>query len=281
MRRALALAVLSALAVVACDRRAGGSVSNSSAGAPPAPAAATPSAAVAKGDPVEGRRVARRVGCTGCHGEDGGGRELWEEAGAFKVRSANLTEKRALYDDDGLDALLAQGRTHDGHKPFGMPIFMLQRMSGHERRDVIAWLRGLPAVAHPTLAPTWMSEDVRRQVEAGTYPVDDHLPDAGVISPAERPTAPLALGEYLAMTSCTECHGRDLRGWGPDDPAPSLVVAKAYTPAAFRRLMREGITAAGGPSKTGFMTSVAKQRFSGLTDQEVAALKAWLDARAP
>ena len=252
--------------------------------AAPAPtrvASAPPAAAAQVGDSVEGQRVARRVGCTGCHGESGAGEELWEQAGDFKVRSANLTQKRALYDDAGLHALLAQGRTHDGHKPFGMPVFMLQRMSVHERTDVIAWLRALPAVDNPSLQVTWMSDAVRRQVDDGSYPVDDHLPDPGVISPAQRPTQALALGEYLAMTSCTECHGRDLRGWGPDDPAPSLVVAKAYTPEAFRRLMREGITAAGTPSKTGFMTSVAKQRFAGLHDDEIAALKAYLDARAP
>ena len=277
--RATLIAGVAAVAVAACDSRAPGPAA--AASAPPALASAAPAATLPNGDPVEGQRVARRVGCTGCHGEDGGGRDLWGEAGAYKVRSANVTEKRARYDDAGLDALLAEGRTHDGHKPFGMPVFMLQRMSEGERRDVVAWVRALPAVANPELEPTWMSDEVRRQVDAGTYPVDDHLPDAGVIAPATRPSEPLALGEYLAMTSCTECHGRDLRGWSPEDPAPSLVVAKAYTPEAFKRLMREGITAAGGPSKTGFMTEVAKQRFPGMTDEEISALKAWLDARAP
>ena len=66
--------------------------------------------------------------------------------------------------------------------------------------------------------------------------------------------------------------------FGGDD-APSLVVAKAYTPEAFRRLMRTGEVAAGGKSKTGFMSEVAAYRFSVMTDAEVAALKAYLDAR--
>jgi mono/diheme cytochrome c family protein len=275
--RVLAIAVLAAIGLAACDRGAAGA----SAGAQPAPASPAAALPVTRGDPVEGRRIAHRVGCTGCHGEDGAGKTLWEQPGAFKVRSANLTEKRALYDDPGLHGLLAQGRTHDGHKPFGMPVFMLQRLSQDERGDVIAWMRSLPAVANPGLESTWMSAEVRAQVEAGTFPVDDFLPDAGVRAPAERPTERLALGEYLAMTSCTECHGRDLRGWAPDDPAPSLVVAKAYTPATFERLMREGLTASGRPSKTGSMTSVARQRFAGMTDEEISALKAWLDARAP
>ena len=248
----------------------------------PTVAAAAPAPVVVPAaDPVEGQRVARRVGCTGCHGEDGAGKELWSQPDRFTVRSANLTEKRALYSDEGLHALLGEGRTHDGHAPFGMPVFMLQRMSVRERGDVIAWMRALPAVSNPTLQTTWLSDGVKRQIDERTLPEDDYLPDPGVTSPPERPTEPLALGEYLAMTTCTECPGRDLRGWAPDDPAPSLVVAKAYSPDAFRRLMREGLVASGEPSKSGFMTAVAKQRFAGLHDAEIDALKAWLDARAP
>ena len=275
--RVSGLCLLVVLAAACQDR--GPAVSRTPA--VPKAAIAAPPESTAAGDPAEGLRIANRVGCTGCHGANGAGESLWEQAGDFKVRSANLTQKRELYDDGGLHALLAQGRTHDGHKPFGMPIFMLQRVSVRERTDIIAWVRALPAVDNPSLQPTWMSESVRRQVEDGSYPIDDHLPDPGVIAPSERPADSLALGEYLAMTSCTACHGRDLRGWGPDDPAPSLVVAKAYSAENFRRLMREGITASGQPSKTGFMTAVAKQRFAGLHDEEIAALKAWLDARAP
>lgn len=274
----ISLAMLVGLGPAGCSRNAAAPASD------PLPARAAPAVAAtakAAGDAVEGQRVARRVGCTGCHGENGAGEELWSTPGKYIVRSANLTEKRALYDDAGLHALLGQGRTHDGHAPFGMPIFMLQRMSVRERTDVIAWLRALPAVSNPALKASWLSDETRRQIADGSFPEDDYLADPGVASPPDRPREPLALGQYLAMSSCTECHGRDLRGWSPDDPAPSLVVAKAYTPGAFKRLMREGITAAGVPSKTGFMTAVAKQRFAGLHDEEIAALKAWLDARAP
>ena len=94
------------------------------------------------------------------------------------------------------------------------------------------------------------------------------------------PSEPLALGRHIAMTSCGECHGRDLNGWGPGDPAPSLAVAKAYTPEKFTRLMRTGEIATGGKSKTGMMSGIATYRFaSTLTDGEIAALKLYLDSR--
>lgn len=250
----------------------------------PAPVAlAVPApAAVPVADPVEGLRVATRVGCNGCHARDGrgGGMDITTPLGDRLV-APNLTERRALYDDAGLAALLREGKTHDGHRAFGMPVFMLQHLSDQEVRDITAWLRALPSVSNPGLANSVVSRATLQQIRDGTFPYDqDDKPDPGNRPPATRPGEPLALGRHLALTSCSECHGRDLTGWGPEDPAPSLVVvAKAYTPDKFARLMRTGEIASGGKSKTGFMSEVAAARFSVLTDAEIAALKRYLDSR--
>lgn len=237
--------------------------------------------AVPKGDPIEGARVARRVGCDGCHsqGGKGGGMDIKTPQGD-RIVAPNLTQRRELYDDRGLARLLHEGKTHDGHRAFGMPIYMLQHLSHREVRDITAWLRGLPAVDNPGLAESVVSPTTLQQIKDGTFPYeDDDKPDPGNKPPAIPPTETLALGRHLAMTSCSECHGRDLNGWGPDDPTPSLVVAKAYSAEQFARLMRTGEVAAGGKSKTGFMSEVAAYRFSVLTDAEIAALKEYLDSR--
>lgn len=238
---------------------------------------------VPKGDPVEGARVARRVGCDGCHSEGGkgGGFDIKTPEGDRYV-APNLTQRRAHYDDAGLAALLHEGKTHDGHRALGMPIFMLQHLSDREVRDITAWLRSLPTVENPGLAVTTLTPATARKFKDGTHPYnDDDKPDPGNKPPAAPPVDSLALGRHLAMTSCTECHGRDLTGWGPEDDAPSLVlVNKAYTPEKFARLMRTGEVAAGGKSKTGFMSEVATYRFAAtLTDAEIAALKQYLDSR--
>jgi mono/diheme cytochrome c family protein len=241
------------------------------------PAAST--AAVPPGDAVEGARVARRVGCDGCHGEGGRGEELWGEPGKFQVRSPNLTVVRALYDDAGIEALLRRGRTHDGHRPLGMPVHMFQYLSDREVRDIVAWLRALPPVANPDAGKSWYSDEILQQLADGTYPYDDDKPTPGVVAPAVPPTEPLALGRHIAYTTCTECHGTNLEGWGDGDPAPSLVVvAKAYTAEHFVRLMREG-TAANGQDTATMMSGVARWRFRTMTDEEIAALKLYLDSR--
>lgn len=245
-----------------------------------APSAPPAVAAVPKGDSVVGARVARRVGCDGCHAEGGkgGGLDITTPEGD-RVVAPNLTVRRALYDDAGIARLLREGKTHDGHVPIGMPIKMLQHLSNHEVRDVIAWLRSIPAVDNPGLAHTELTPKSARQFADGTHPYStDMLPDPGNVPPAERPVESLALGKYLAYTTCTECHGWDLNGF-PGDDAPSLVVAKAYTPEKFAHLMKTGEIASGGKSKTGLMSEVAAYRFSVLTDAEVAALKLYLDSR--
>lgn len=237
--------------------------------------------AMPKGDPAEGARVARRVGCDGCHGEGGkgGGLDVTSPEGD-RVVAPNLTARRALYDDAGIARLLREGRTHDGHPPFGMPIKMLQHLSDGEVRDIIAWLRALPAVENHGLAESRITQATMKRLLDGTHPyAGDDKPDPGNVPPPQRPVEPLALGKYLAYTTCSECHGWDLNGFEGDD-APSLVVAKAYTPEKFARLMRTGEIAAGGKSKTGFMSEIATYRFAGtLTDAEIAALKQYLDSR--
>ncbi len=237
-------------------------------------------ATILHGDANEGLRIATRVGCNGCHGADAGGQVFMEEPGQFRAVAPNLTEHRKLYDDAALERLLRAGKTHDGHRPLGMPVFMFQYLSDREIRDITAWLRSIPAVANPDLPDGWLSDGIKAQLADGTFPIDDDLPDSALISPSEPPTETLALGKHIAMTSCTECHGRDLNGWGPEDDAPSLiVVAKAYSTENFTRLMSSGITAAGTESKTGLMTKVARKRLAVLTPQEVSALKQYLDSR--
>lgn len=266
MRIALCLLLL---LPVACDR------------APPPPSAHTAAREPLppRGDPVEGLRVATRVGCNGCHGADGAGDVFQENAELGRIVAPNLTQRRDLYDDAAVVALLREGRTHDGHVPWGMPIKMFQHLSDREVRDVIAWLRALPRVDNPALPEARWSDSLRNATQDGTHPwLPDMVPDPGNRPPVEPPSAPQALGRHLAMTSCTECHGWDLNGW-EGDPAPSLVVAKAYTLDQFTRLMRTGEVAAGGKSKTGMMSGVAAYRYKHLTDQEIAALKQFLDAR--
>lgn len=232
------------------------------------------------GDPIEGARIARRVGCDGCHGEGGIGKVFMEDAEQGRIVAPNLTQRRTLYSDAGLAALLHEGKTHDGHAPWGMPIQSFQYLSQREVRDIIAWLRALPAVEDPALPEGRWSDELRKRIEDGTHPwLADLKPTPGHVPPDAPPTEPLALGRHLALTTCSECHGWDLDGFGDPGAPPPLAIAKAYTDEQFARLMRTGEVLAGGTSASGLMTGVAKYRFNAMTDEEIQALKDYLDGR--
>lgn len=265
------VAPLALLAVLGCSR-VPGSTAPEVVAPPPGPVAAP------AGDPVEGERVATRVGCNGCHGKDGQGQVFQDNELVGRLVAPNLTVLRASYDDDGIEALLRHGMTADGSLPLGMPIRMFQHLSDQEVRDITAWLRGLPAVANPELPASAVKPQILASIEDGSFPyLDDMKPDPAVRSPAVRPVAGVALGKHLAFTTCSECHGWDLKGFDAES-APSLpLVAKAYNLEAFRRLMREGTTATGAESKpSGLMSKVARSRFNSMTDEEIDALHAFL-----
>lgn len=229
------------------------------------------------GDPVEGERLAAILGCRGCHGTDlGGDADCYEEPGKYRLVCPNVTEARERYDDRALVILLRHGRKLDGALVDFMPWDMYSHLSDQDVGDVLAYIRATPAVRRAPLPASSYSWSIRWAMLRGRYPLQNDLDEydtATLEGPAER-------GRYLASVACPECHAPDLRGY-PGDTAPSLVVAKAYSPAQFARLMRDGITLAGTESASGLMTAMARTRFKYLRPDEVAALKAYLDERPP
>jgi mono/diheme cytochrome c family protein len=74
-----------------------------------------------------------------------------------------------------------------------------------------------------------------------------------------------------------ECHGRDLKG-GALANGPDLAIAGAYELADFEKLLRTGVAA--GDRRLGLMSESAPVRFNVLSHEEIAALHAYLKARA-
>jgi mono/diheme cytochrome c family protein len=86
-----------------------------------------------------------------------------------------------------------------------------------------------------------------------------------------------AQGRHIAATACSECHGSDLRG-DPREGGPDLVVVGAYDLDQFRRLLRTGAPPSG--RDLGIMSETARKDLRVFTDAEIAALYAYLRARA-
>nr|HET7858884.1 c-type cytochrome [Caldimonas sp.] len=100
----------------------------------------------------------------------------------------------------------------------------------------------------------------------------------------ERAKTPAAAGaeheraRHLVGIVCAECHGGDLKGNGWNTGAPDLAVVAGYSAQQLTRLLRTGVGADG--REHGLMSRVAKDRLHHLSDGEIAAIHAYLLARA-
>lgn len=241
------------------------------------PAAESPSmafdgalAAEGPAQAAHGRRLAEVLGCTGCHGRDLQGKPFYD------FYASNLTRDVAKYDAGQLERLLREGRRIDGRELWAMPSEIFQHLSTPDMAALIAFLRSLKPAGKPTPPLPPFGAKLRAEVEAGKLrPAVQWVKEYRARTPADLGPE-LALGRYITMVTCAECHNARLEGHEGD--TPDLVVAGPYSRAEFEALMRKG--APNGPRKLRLMADVARGRFSQLTAGEVDALYAYLKARA-
>jgi mono/diheme cytochrome c family protein len=173
-----------------------------------------------------------------------------------------------------------------------MPSAVFSTVTDAELAAVLAFVRSRPPGGAPTPdePPGLLS---RLAVVLGAWggagggsadpPGPAGLRSSPVLVAAARMRPPLdagrehARGRHIARTVCTECHGSDLSG-DPTEGAPDLMVAAAYEPAAFRRLLRTGVPPGG--RDLGIMSETAREDFRVFTDAEIEALHGYLRARA-
>jgi mono/diheme cytochrome c family protein len=148
-------------------------------------------------------------------------------------------------------------------------------MTDAEVADLIAWLR-----THPAAGPVQPRESFgplgRLAILLGqAKPTPAYVTEAKA-HPAFDAGPQFARGRHLAMTVCGECHNSDLKGRAGD--TPDLLIAASYDLPAFTKLMRTGVPMDG--KDKGLMSEVARENFSSFTDADIAALHAYLTARA-
>ena len=219
----------------------------------------------------EGERLARIRGCVGCHGSDLSGKDWFDEPIVARITSANLTEVARSYTDAQLERAIRHGISADGRNLIVMPSDMYYHLSDSDLAKLIAFLRQVPA-ASDTLRPTRVGPLGYFGLATGKFETTPSLIDHDAPRLDASPDAePVTRGRYLASTTCTECHGTQFEG-GDDIPALSIVAG--YSEEAFRTLLRTGVPLDG--RELGLMKSVALGRTANFTDQEIAAVFAFL-----
>jgi mono/diheme cytochrome c family protein len=222
-----------------------------------------------------GERLARVLGCIGCHGEGLTG-EDWSEPGFGRLWTANLTRSATRYTDEQLAQVIRDGARPGGRELWEMPSHLFTQLAPAEMDALILFVRSKAPTGEVHPEPAF-EEGARREVAAGTFrssrsQVQENgsrwPPDAG---PEH------ALGRYIVRATCAECHGLDLRGGRPNPqatPRPDLRMVAAYDPAQFTRLLRTGMAA--GNREIGLMSGVARGRYRHFTNAEIAAVYRYL-----
>lgn len=225
-----------------------------------------------------GERLASMVGCANsCHGQFMQGKVLFDEPGVARIIAPNLTKVLREYSDPELLRLLRHGMKRDGTTTWVMPSAMFSHLSQEDLGDIIAYVRSAPEREGP-MRETRMRPLGRLGILMGQFaPVIQQVDHTRQFVPTADLSDPLHHGEYLVMTTCSECHGQDLRG---HDflKAPNLLVAQSYSEEAFSHLLRTGVAL--GNRKLGLMSEVSQTRFVKFTDDEVRAIRVYLDAYA-
>jgi mono/diheme cytochrome c family protein len=220
-----------------------------------------------------GDHLVKTRGCRGCHGEDLQGQQMWGYAVA-----PNLAQLARRLSPAEFEAAVRHGIGDDGKALYSMPAFSFLRLRDSDLAAMIAYLRSVAVSAHDLPAPVlpWSIRlDIARgkdQAIAGFLGFVPPLKQAG--------DGAIARGEYIAMTTCIECHGFSLRADAPFEggTAPDLVVIAGYDANAFAHLMRTG--KALGERELPMMSGVARSRFVHFTDAEVRDLYSFLSDMA-
>ncbi len=234
---------------------------------------------------ARGRHIVAAIGkCTECHGEDLGGKQMFDVFVIGRLAASNLTPGQGGLGNRYDDPTLARAIRH-ALNPEGKPLlFMLseayQHLSDDDAGAVVGYLRSLPPVDRRF--PSTRVGPIGRALSLLTdFPliparkVDHEREPPGSVEEDATP----AYGKYLVeVGGCTGCHGPNLSGGsvGPGTPASNLTPAGigSWAEADFVRALREGIRPGGTP-----IDSVMPWKRAGLmTDSEIHAV--WLYLRS-
>ncbi len=271
MRKLLAVVAVG-VALGACDREA------DRAPVAPTPAAITYDGALATTPAAivdHGKRMATMFGCTGCHGENLQGTNVTKDDPGFgDMNAPNITLLLASYDDAALDKLIRHGVPRDGRKFWFMPAETFQYIDDRDYAALVAYLRTIKP-AGKQLPPIRRGPGMDAQVEAGQIADSVEMIRRFKVSTPTDLGPGHALGRYIAMTTCSECHNSALQGY--PDFAPDLDIAGSYTTPELTQLLTTG---EGKVRKNlGLMTQTARHRFARLTPKERDAVVAYIKAR--
>ena len=234
-----------------------------------------------------GRHLYVSRGCTGCHGDAGEGKLLFDAGPVAKIVPPNLTRtvRDPAWTNDALAAAIRHGVRPDGTPLIFMPVCDYKDLDDADTAAIVSWLRTLRASGNDP-GRTEVRPLGRVLNLFGKFPLTpadgiDHAPRPRVAPPAG-PTA--EYGAYLAQV-CTGCHKADFSGgivMVPDTPptanlTPHPDALGTWRRDDFVRAMRAGVR----PDGRELHPMMPWREFGTMTDTELDALWAHFGTLPP
>lgn len=242
--------------------------------------------AVARGE----RIVRSRLGCAGCHGANFGGHALIDEPMVGRWIAPNITTGQGSvtigYTASNWDRAVRHGLRRDG-RTSSMPSVDFLNLSDRELSDIVAYVRGMPAVDRDPgkveFGPVLNVLLALGKVKVMAAFDIDHMASHAVEPPDAATTA--EFGAHLVQ-ACRGCHALNLSGGKlAGDPGMPIVAnltphesgLKDWTEADFVRALREGRR----PDGTAISDYMPWKDYATMNDTELKAIWAYLRTLEP
>ena len=225
----------------------------------------------------EGERLVHIAHCSDCHGEHFTGAVFAKEAHVVELVAPNITRVIPTYSNAELERLLRHGVKKNGHSVYEMPADMFSQLKEESIGKMIAYfrtLRPLPDTLH-NVATNFQCLGRLILIQGKITPIADLIKFNAPRLYIPHDTSQISFGKYLAMTTCTSCHGENLKG--EEEFTPDLVIAATYTKEDFFKLIRTGVAL--GDRKLGLMTKIATNNLKYLNDNEINSIYAYLETK--
>ncbi|HEX9562408.1 MAG TPA: c-type cytochrome [Gemmatimonadaceae bacterium] len=197
--------------------------------------------------------------CNGCHGDDLSGTLLEEVPGVMTLAAPNLTSGRGgsggLYSDADRVRAIRHGVNRDGRGLLIMHADAYNNLSRSDLAAIVAYVKSVPPVDNELATEVRFLG--RAMVALGLFDTDgvpliaaEQIDHSAPFREAPDPGPTAEYGEYLMSVSvCAMCHGEDLRGRPPLDPAspPGPDIARragdgGWSDDQFMATIRTGVT---------------------------------------
>jgi cytochrome c553 len=234
-----------------------------------------------------GEHVARIHFCQECHAENFSGMRYFAVPGLLSIPTPNLTYGAggvgATNTDGDWVCAIRHGVGHDGRALWVMPSLSFSHLSDEDLGALIAYLKSRPPADNElperTFAPLGRVMLALNMMPPVSVDQIDHTASH---ANAPEPGVTVEYGEYLASTTCIECHGAQLNGipFGPpgkQTPTPNLTPRgelAAWSEEEFIATLRTGVTPGGHQLKD----VMPWKYFSQMTDDELKAIWMYLQS---